>query len=57
MLRIAAAFCFALACVLLAVRLTRQKNKVTKGKSNTMMGYLAVVFQFAGVMFLLAVSI
>ncbi len=55
--RIAAAFCFAIACVLLAVRLTREKNKVTKEKSNTMMGYLAVAFQFAGLMFLLASSI
>lgn len=57
MLRIVAAFCFALACVLLAVRLVREKSEVTKGKSNTMMGYLAVVFQFAGLMFLLAASI
>lgn len=57
MLRIAAAFCFALACVLLAVRLVREKSEVTKGKSNTMMGYLALVFQFAGLMFLLAASI
>ena len=56
MLRIAAAFCFALACVLLAVRLVREKSEVTKGKSNTMMGYLAA-FQFAGLMFLLAASI
>lgn len=57
MARIAAAVCFAIGCVLLAVRLTRQKNKAIKEKSNTMLGYLAAAFQFAGLMFLLAASI
>ena len=57
MARIAAAVCFAIGWVLLAVRLTRQKNKAIKEKSNTMLGYLAAAFQFAGLMFLLAASI
>lgn len=56
-MRIMSVFCFAIACVLLAARLKREKGKAATDKRNAIMGYLAAGFQIVGLIFLLAASV